>query len=228
MNKSFVYLAACLSIGTASAQGLSNGGMQHLMTDISSKPRGVSELNSSIDGSPYYNNSYCIANITYNGKLFPKVPAMLNLQDNFMIYKDESGQELIATSTVDRIEFPDCGNTAFESGFPAIDHQMVSTFYQVINKGPKAELLKYIQFVLRDVAITGLTNSTYTKSLDRTDVYYAYIPGKGMTRLEKNAESLLTALSDKKAAIEAYIGSHHIKGKKETDLAEVFAYYNTL
>jgi len=228
MNQTFLVIAACCSVFTASSQGLSNGGAQHLMTDISSKPRSVSELNSSIDGSPYYNNSYCIANITYNGKLFPKVSAMVNLQDNFMIYKDENGQELVATSTVDRIEFLDCGNAVFESGFPAIDHQVVSTFYQVISKGPKAELLKYIQFILRDVAVTGLTNNNFTKSLDRTDVYYAYVPGKGMTRLEKNAESLVNVLSDKKAAIEAYIGSHHIRGKKEAELAEVFAYYNGL
>jgi hypothetical protein len=50
---------------------------------------------------------------------------------------------------------------------------------------------------------------------------------RSYVRLTK-AENILELLSDKSKEITAYIQRENIKVKKQSDLAKVFAYYNSL
>jgi len=228
MKKTAILAFCLITVAHTFSQGLSNNGTQlRMVLDVASKPR-LHEVRPEVDGSPYFSSEFCNATFVVDGKPFPNVQAMLNMEKNQVTFKNENNEEVLATSPISRIEFTNCGGAIFESGFPAIDHQNGNTYYRVLSKGNKAELLRYTQFNLRDIITTGLANSSYTKALDRADFYYISISGKGLVKIERNNESVKAALSDQSAKIGAFIDGHHLKVKKDSDLVAVVDYYNSL
>jgi len=49
-----------------------------------------------------------------------------------------------------------------------------------------------------------------------------------MTRISKNNESIIEALSDKKSLVQEYVEKNKLKCRKEEDLVKVFNYYNSI
>ena len=59
-------------------------------------------------------------------------------------------------------------------------------------------------------------------------MYYSYVPGKGMAKLNKDTGAVLNALNNRQKEVSNYITTNNIKCRKEADLVKVFAYYNSL
>ncbi len=198
------------------------------MKDVNGQPL-MLKTNYELDGSPYYSNDYCIANIkVILGKKYGGLQVKLNLEDNRVIYKLADGKEWEANVQIESIEFSGCNEKAipvtFRSGFPAVDKQTHLSYYQVLDSGV-VQLLKFMKVSFTDQRPYNGPN--IVRKYASFPVYYAYTPGKGMTALGKGNEYILQALADKKNLVDKFIDEHNIRFKKEEDLVRLFNYYNT-
>jgi len=187
--------------------------------------------NLTMEGSPYYPYQFCAANIKVaNGNLYQKPKVRLGLIDNLVYYLADDTTELVVGMPVEKIEFTNCVegikifSTTFQSGFPAVDKQTEATFYQVLDTG-NAKLLKHLLVTYTDDK--PYNSASITRVFKTTETLYANAGGK-MVKLNKGKESVINALQDKKAQVEAFINSKGLKCKKEEDVLMVFNYYNSL
>jgi len=202
---------------------------QQFMNDGNGRPLFVHN-EFEIQGTPFYYDDYCVANLKVRrGKTYTGIKVKLNLQENLVIYDAGDGKEMAASSPIDRIEFIYCSdpakNKVVVSGYPAVDKQDESSFYVLLDSG-KVSLLKYIMVNYRDTKNYGSANTT--RVFDQKELYYTYVPGKGMARLLKDNAAVLLLLNNKKTALEKFMAANDIKCRREDDLVKVFAYYNSL
>jgi hypothetical protein len=175
-----------------------------------------------------FKEGYLLAELTSpTGKIITKNKFKLDMQDNRLYFLDSASEEMEVVNPVKKIIFVEQeGNNAavsFEKGFPPIDKLNENNFYQVIVPG-KALLLLDTKFneVSRIEYPSGISVKTTEKLLN----YYGSL-GAVMVRITK-AENVLELLSDKSKEIAAYMQRENIKVKKQSDLAKVFTYYNSL
>jgi hypothetical protein len=184
-----------------------------------------------VQGSQYFEDKYCHATLKVRkGKTYRGLKVKIDLLSNGVIYVDEAGKEMEAVTPLDRIEFYDCAdqskNKVLISGLPPVDKLDESSLYIVLDSG-NVSLLKHIKVVVTEKR-NNFGNANIIRTIRQYDEYYSYIPGKGLTRLEKDNATVLNALVNKKAEISSYITAKDIKFRKEADLVKVFAYYNSL
>ncbi len=190
------------------------------------------KTNYRIEGSPFYPNEYCSANIKVaNGKWFEDVKIKLYLIDNLVYCLSDNSKELVVDMPIEKINFLNCmegitgtGNS-FQSGFSAIDKQTDKTFYKVLDSG-NAKLLQYLNVTYSDEK--PFNTAGITRVFKTAEILYANLPGNKMVKLNRNKESVISALADKKNLVEAFIDSKGLKCKKEEDITMVFNYYNSL
>lgn len=199
------------------------------LQDVNGNPL-MLRSNYDIQGSPYYSDTYCRANIkVIKGKTYTGIEVKLNLEDNRIIYKIADGKEMEAIVPIEFIEFTDCldnGNPViFRSGFPAVDNQTYAHFYQVLDSG-NVQLLKFRKINFTDQKPYG--SGSVLRKYEVNTSYYAYSPGKGMVPLGRGNEQALQALSDKKSQVNNFISDRNIRMKKEDDLVKLFSFYNSL
>jgi hypothetical protein len=169
--------------------------------------------------------------ITAKGVTVTNINLNVNLTTNELYYQDANGKTLVATSgQVLRVAFTD--STAFpfvpyvfKTGYPNIGKQDEKYFYQVLVEG-SAELVvkksKYLRATKNNAS--GVIVNEYD---DYPPVYYVYFK-EIMHPIKSTKKSVLAFFDDKQELIERYIESQNINFKKETDLAKIFTYYNTL
>ncbi len=215
--------------------GQSNAGItnysnaQQFMNDANGRPMYM-HADYAIEGSPYFSNDYCTANLKLRkGKTYKGIKVKLNLQENLVVYDAGDGKEMIATSPVEKIEFLNCTDAAkskvLVTGYPAIDKQDVSSFYVLMDSG-SIQLLKYISVNYRDTKYYGDPNMT--RVFEQKEVYYAYTATKGMIRLSKDNDHILAIFTNLKQELAKFMAANDIKCKREDDLIKLFAYYNSL
>lgn len=180
------------------------------------------------EGSPFFNEEYCLAKLkVLNGKQYDNIPVKINLLENLIIFKVNS-TELVADVPIERVDFIDCQNSniiSFETGFPKIDNQNEKTLYEVLSSG-KLKLLKLYKVSYRDDRPYG--SATFIRYFDKTQVLYVYSKEKGISKLNKYWESLISHIAiDKRKQVASYINEHNLNPKKEDDLVTIFNYYNT-
>lgn len=181
------------------------------------------------DGSPFYPDKYkeSIFVLT-DGKGYTGIKAKINLMENQLLFLSENGNEMIATSPVKIVIFrdPSDKNTAdiiFEKGFPPIDQQTDASFYEVLDTG-KVKLLKYHRVSYIDKK--GYLTETVTRVFNESNDYYLFSDKKGISRIEKGKDFLVSYLGDKNGTVSKFIDTKNLKCKKESDWKTVIAFYN--
>jgi hypothetical protein len=202
---------------------------QQFMNDANGRPI-LLHTEYEIEGTPFYNELYCTARLTLrNGKSYSEVPVKINLLTKQVIYKDAKGNEMEATSAIERVEWEGCGEdvtrTIMVCGYPAVDKQDEKDFYVLLDSG-KVQLLKYVQILYHDVKPYGSPNTT--RVFERKEKYYVYKPGSGMQKLNNSVESVLNLLTDKRGEMTKYINTNGLRCRRQEELAQVFSYYNRL
>jgi hypothetical protein len=205
------------------------GNVQQFMNDANGRPLSV-KRGYTIEGSPFFSEEYCTAKMKVrNGKKYSGIKVKINLLENTLIYDAADGQEMVAISPIERVDFINCGdstkNKTLMTGFPAIDGQNESSFYLLLDSG-KISLLKYIKVNYRDTKNYGSNN--IVRVFERKEIYYTYRPDKGMLKLDKDTNAILSALDNKKPEISGFISKNDLKCRREEDLVKVFSYYNSL
>ena len=184
------------------------------------------------DGSPYYHDSYNLAEITStSGKVYKDVRIKLNLVDLAIQYMTEDGGEMIASTGIKSIRFPVLStedgpksNVWLISSTPSIN-QPNAIIYQVLDSG-KVSLLKKISITYRDEKKYG--EAVITRHFDRKEIEYLRQANGEYVKLDKSRSFILTALSDKRERIENYITNNNIKCKSAKDFQLIVMYYNSL
>lgn len=204
---------------------------QQFMQDILGKPVYL-RVEYNVEGTPFYPAEYFSADIYIrNGKIYTGVPVKFNLLENLLLYKQEDGKEMSATSPISRVVFTDTSknwtmnNVIFENGFPSIDKQNENTYYEVLDSG-KVRLLKCRTVNFTDKKYYG--QASMTRVFEQSESYYVYLPERKMKKMEKGVEFFQSVFTDKKEELIRYIEVQKLKCRKESDWKKAIAYYNSL
>ena len=179
------------------------------------------------EGSPFFAEEYIESNIQLlNGKTYQRIPIKINYLTGELLFKMGGGQEMTLIKPFQRIELMREGKKyIFRSGFPSVDKQNELTLYEMLDSG-SAVLLKYTSVNFQDKQPYNSVNTirTYTKK----QTYYSYLPSKGLVSLPSEAEELIRLFGKEASIMAEFMQKNKLKGKKETDLIKLFAYYNTI
>ncbi|PJE45949.1 MAG: hypothetical protein CUR34_14100 [Sediminibacterium sp.] len=179
-----------------------------------------------IDNTEYlFHPNYLKARLfTKEGKLLSDVKYKLLLQDSRLFYLGSDGSDMEVISPIIRVEFdmPNGSVTVFEKGFQPIDNLTDNNFYQVLVEG-KAKLLLDTKFVSETKQVYGTGAVTNTEKL----LNYYGVVGNKIVKLTK-PEDALKLMDDKYDAINEFLKKEKIKFKKQSELINLFNYFNQL
>src|SRR5688572_26176775 len=78
---------------------------QQFLSDVAGRPVYI-KVDYFVEGTPYHPDEYYLATLFLkSGKAYTNVPVKFNLMENLVIYKSPGGEELVAESPIDRVEF---------------------------------------------------------------------------------------------------------------------------
>ncbi|MBL0882028.1 MAG: hypothetical protein IBJ16_01545 [Chitinophagaceae bacterium] len=179
------------------------------------------------EGSPFFYNDYLESTIQLmNGKSYHRIPVKINYLTGELLFKTEDGQEMSVIKPFQRVAIKkDEQSYIFRSGFPAIDKQTEFTLYELIDSGA-AVLLKYTSVSFQDKQPYNGVN--IIRTYHKKEVYYSYIPSKGLLALPSETEALVRLFEKDAILMAEFANKHKLKAKKESDLKKLFAYYNSL
>ncbi len=185
----------------------------------------------SIDGTPYYNESWSRGSITLlNKKKYQGVSVKLNLQTDDVLYIDEeTKKELIALKgSVWEVEVGDPEKNGllvrFRCGYPVIGNNDVKTYYQVLEEG-KATLLKQLKKTIDEEK--PFNSATVIRRYETEKSYFLFT-GNSMLPLKRKKEDLLNVLADQNEKVDEFIRINKLNLKSDDHLAKIIQYYNTL
>jgi hypothetical protein len=146
-----------------------------------------------------------------DGRKFRNVNGRISLlSDNFIYTINDS--DFVSSTPVEQILFDSCTNewsgAKFKTGFPRIEKQSASTFYQVLVDG-KATLLKYYRVKWNDV--TPFNSTNITRYYSTSVLYYLYID-QNMYTISRNFKNLPDLLGKTPASLKTKIDYDNEKG----------------
>jgi hypothetical protein len=219
-----------LTLGQMSFSNTNNGRLLDL-TGVNGRTMLNNKYDPAIEGTPFLNPEWDFAKITLtNGKEIQQVFVKLNLESNELYYLDSAKNEMITVNgIVKKLYFlnfydKDSIRYVFKTGYPKIDKQNESYFYQVYTEG-KLELLmknyKYIREIKKE--FTGEISKDF---IDNSQLYL-YV-NKTMREFKKDKSEILLLMKDKEQEINLFLSTNKINFKKIPDLIKLFNYYNSL
>jgi hypothetical protein len=129
--------------------------------------------------------------------------------------------EVLKLEFFDEISFEDYEGgkpveVIFRAGYPDVDGNSVNTVYQVLSKGPKVHLLKFLSQKVEAVNTMGDYNR---KELVNSNQLFVYdVESKKISKIKKDRKSLADALPTFSARITELAGSRKIKSEDDISL----------
>lgn len=180
-----------------------------------------------VEGTPYFKDEWMKGNVVLNGGVqYPGVYLKLDLFDNEVHYMDQKGNDMIATSRVQRVLLLDSVSQQlfnFVNGEFIQSDNHVRGWYEVLSQG-KVWLFKKYNKQLRESKPYG--SATIEQSIITLNSYCVLYNGT-FTELKKMKE-LPGILADKKDQVAQYIKTNNLSGKTDADFENVINYYNGL
>ena len=144
------------------------------------------------------------------------------MYENKVHFKNENEKEQMLAIPVKKIIIDDAtstmNNTVILSGYP--DYK--DAFFQVITGGSKANLLKKMNIIIRELKIH---NSPTERKFELEERFYILINDK-LFQENKNCTSLTEAFG-KDSKISSFVSTNNIKCNKEKDLIRLVDFYNS-
>ncbi len=231
----FLYLLInTIFICTAGGQnnGIVIGGKwadQVSISDVNGRP--FEKKYEDVNGHPFFDPAFHYAVITLaKGRTFVKVKTKINLLDQTTVFITSNNIEaFIERGSVKEISYIDtsaAGITTyiFQTGFPAVDRQQESNFYQVLSAG-RCTLLKSITKSIAEKK--NELSGELARDMETTENIYLFSNGK-MSRLKKEKNFLLEVLADKKEQLIQYFDKEKPNLKNTDQLTRLVNYYNAL
>jgi len=182
----------------------------------------VKEADADIQGTPYLFDDWSPGSAaTENGKAYNNLKLKYNIKVNQLLFLNDNNESLGFKEPVKTFTIK---NMSFVNGFPSVDLQTTSTFYQVLADG-KVKLLKYYRKVIEERQTYGAT--AVEKSYRQSQYYYILKDNK-MIKIRPDKKLIIGALPDHAAQLAAYIKDNNVNLKDDAGLAQIITYYNTL
>jgi hypothetical protein len=212
INVKLVASAVALFLATAAvAQDSSNTtAVIGTIEDLPARPfRGP--VLAEINGSPFFTDGFRTADVNLGAKVVTAVPVRFNIMSNAMMVM-KNGEEL-KLEFFESVSYTDnnggeAKQVVFKAGFPEVDGHNDNSIYQVLSSGPKVVLLKYISQKVEDAATLG---DYSRREIVTTEQLYVYTKGGGIKKIKKDKKSIVEALPEMSAKIEAIAGSKKLK-----------------
>lgn len=198
----------------------------NFLNDANGKPF-KSLRNFEEEGSPFFAPDYIDCDIQMvNGKTYHNIPIKINLLTGEIIFKTSDDQEMLVVNPFQRITFKYEGkHFVFRSGFPSIDKLNDLSVYQLLDSGTTI-LLKHTSVSYQDKS--SYNSTAITRSYNKNETMYAWVPDKGMVRLPKKEEDWNAFFGAQLPEMKRFMRDKNSRLKKEEDVIELFRYYNQL
>jgi hypothetical protein len=184
-----------------------------------------------VNGVPFLTEDwkYTLIKLT-DGRIFDTIKTRLNLYTKELYFKTDKDVEMFFTGGyVKEMDIYDSSETKkiiykFETGFPGIDKNTESSFYQVLADG-NVQLLKFMEKKISQTK--NDMSGEIRKDFVQYDEYYVNNYGI-MLKLKKEKEFILDLFEDEKEKISEYLKNKKMNYKNIGMLTELFNYYNSL
>jgi hypothetical protein len=235
MNMKFLSLIIlCLGVTSSWAQktvdvtkGDVNAMSPAFFNVVGGEPLVLAKFTRLVEGSPYFNDNWMKGNVIVNGeRQYSGIYLKLDLYDNEVHFRDQKGDEMIATTPIQKVLLVD---TAAQGVYNFINGEFIQAnsgvkgWYQLLSEG-KAILLKKFNKQMQEVKPYG--SATVEQSIITSSRYYILYDGN-FTEIKKIKE-IAGILIDKKDEITQYIKSNNLPGKTDADFISLINYYDQL
>jgi len=199
------------------------------ITDAQGRP--FKPIDADVQGSAYFLDSLKSTEILFvKGNAFKQIPARLDLYRQEIHVLSKNNEEFILPKELVRqLVITDSSSAKFQkyvfrSGFPSIDDQSTSSFYQVLADG-NITMLQFLKkkILQRKNDVSG----EVTKEFETYEDYYVFSENL-MVKLKKDKDFLLSLMKTKEKEIQSYLASHKVNFKKWNDIQSLFSYYNSI
>jgi hypothetical protein len=216
---------------TAQAQTLNNfslkdiGQSMLIVTDGNGKTVNLG-LDMENYGSPFFDTEFNYADIQLeNGQQYQNILVKINLLSNEVIFKSDDGKELAILPSIKSVILKKSGgNILFEYGFPVFEKQNKKTIYQILTKG-ETSVLKY--FFVQVTEAKPYSSATMLRTIEKFPKLFVYNKNIGLQRAPKSDEDVTAVFKNDAAQINKIIADKKLKIKKEEDLVNCIAMFNS-
>jgi hypothetical protein len=233
--KSFFFIALCLCALFSPAQkktvdvttGNVNAMSPSFFNVVGGEPIVSVKFARLVEGTAFFKDEWMKGDVVLTGeRQYHGIYLKLDLYDNEVHFQDQKGNEMIATSLIQKLILFD---TTAQQVFNFINGEFIRAnghvkgWYQLLSDG-KASLFKKINKQIHEVKQYG--SATVEQSIISLPRYYILYNGT-FTEIKK-LKDLPNILVDKKEEIAQYIKSHNLSGKTDSDFEIILNYYNGL
>jgi hypothetical protein len=184
-----------------------------------------------VEGSPYFIDSFCYANITTSqGTVYQHTQIKIDLHSNEILLVTKDGKDMIAQEgLIKNILLIDSSKKApetyfFRAGYPVIEQNTELTFYEVLSDG-SIQLLKQNK---KDITENKNDMSgEIRKEFVLHEYYFVYINGE-IKKMKREKDFILELMQDKKDKINEYLKANKLNFKNAESITRLFEYYNSL
>ena len=230
-----LFLAASAQLNVTYAQAFegSDGIPRNLeFDDVAGRPIPIAD-HSNIVGTPFFKDNWAFGIIRLvNGSMFSDSTMNYSLYNDGLFLKRGSNLYPVNYPVKEFImSYAVAGNTRtpyyFKSGFPAIENNNTSTFYQILFKGNTMMLLKREHKKVKEIFI-------YSGSFQREYVlqqeYFVYMPKDNkmiQLGIKLNLNMLRKNLPAFALQLERYNSAHGSRIKTDGELIDLFTYLDS-
>jgi hypothetical protein len=184
-----------------------------------------------ISGSPFFRDDWTLGTLVLiDNRKYDSVKFRLNVQTQEIHFLNKDNTEFaLDKGYIKQARWRQAiGDTQneirFQCGFPAIDAQDGTNFYEVVCQG-RIQLLRSVRKIIvrRKDVVSGEVRKEYVTYED----FYAF-DGKTMQRVKKDKSFVTALLADKKELITSFAEKNNLKFKSVDDLKRTIDYYNSL
>jgi hypothetical protein len=180
-----------------------------------------------VDGNAYFDQGWMKGSLVIgDGTEYQNLLLRLDLVSNVVEYKNEKGEHYIPTAPIKMLTLTDSvtnRSSYFIHSSAMLAKGVIATgWYQLLADG-KVELYKYVTKSITESTVFG--SATSEQKIVSTNQYYL-LHDSSFSRVKKLKDLTDNLLSDKKELLTAFIDSHKLSGRNESDFSAVVAHYN--
>jgi hypothetical protein len=222
----FITLNVNAQENSATAPDNNTANTDATMADLPLKPLRLPSL-AEVGGSIFLTPDFNLAVVQLsNGTIVRNVPVKFNIFNNAVVVQRD-GQELKLES-FDLIDYTYTSagtekHVLLSQGYPDIDNHSPATIYQVLAKGPKVHLLKFLTQKVEDAPSLGEYSR---RELVTSHQLYVYFSGSEIKKISTGKKAVSEVLSQWSATIDEIVKAKSLNLKSESDLVALIEELN--
>lgn len=218
-------LLVSLSLAT-----ITGAAAQFAVTDVTGQPF-MSKSYTDVRGSAYLYDTWMKGSVTTDqGVTYEGVELKYDQVADELIFKSGNGEPNTFVQPITEFSIKVTKDNAvlkeqvFRKGFIPVDAAKPHTYYEVLTDGETLLLKRTSKAIFEELPYGS---STKVKTF-QSETHYYIAKNDKLIKIKKDKKSVLKALGDKEAELEAYIKSNRPDLKNDEALANLVAHYNSI